>query len=158
MNQESTSQGSKKGVIAPWLLIVIIIVLLGGGGYIIWHYFGAKSSTTVTTTPAAPTSAKKVSPNPTAIPISTAPSTQNDTSLLINLCKTQNSQGITCEVEKIDGNFATGIASGIGGGAHWYAKKVNDEWAMIINGVQDDPPCSKTSDFPKTIVPTCGQY
>lgn len=151
MNREST-----KGAIAPWLLMVFIIVLLGGGGYLVWYFYGSKSgTTTATTTPTALTSAKKVSPSPTT---TTSATVTSDTSLLIKLCESNNS-GMTCEVNNIDGNYAIGTAAYVdkGVGGHWYAKKVNGTWTMVVNGAQDTPSCSKTSDFPKSLVPTCSQ-
>ncbi|MCL5407730.1 MAG: hypothetical protein M1429_04540 [Patescibacteria group bacterium] len=147
----------QKGTIATWLLVTIILVfllLLVGVGFFGWHYF-KNNKTSVSVSP-SPTSSIISEKSPTVTPKSSASSAENDKSLLASLCKKENNfPGITCEVTKIDGNYAYGSASGTGGGAIWYAKKVNGEWQMVIKGTQDSPSCSETSDFPKTIVPTC---
>ncbi|MFA6492886.1 MAG: hypothetical protein WCV58_01990 [Patescibacteria group bacterium] len=137
----------KKGTIATWLLVTIILVfvlLFVGIGYFGWNHFKNNKTSVL----ASPSSAVTSSP--------LASSAKNDESLLISLCQKENNfPDITCEVIKIDGNYAYGSAGGTGGGAIWYAKKVDGTWTTIIKGTQDSPSCSETSDFPKTIVPTC---
>lgn len=90
-------------------------------------------------------------------------SAKDDSVLLLTLCQSNN-PGTICAVKKIEGNFAKGTSSSTSGaGANWYARKTSGVWALVANGsgsygFQDDPACSKTSDFPKSIVPTCGDY
>lgn len=117
------------------IIIVVVVVLLGGTGYFVWK--------------------SRTKPVPST---SNSPSAGNSnaTTSLMSLCQTNN-PGMTCEVTKVDGNYAYGSASGTGGGAVWYAKKVDDKWTIVIPGVQNDPPCAKTTDFPKTIVPVCSK-
>jgi len=86
----------------------------------------------------------------------TSTTSATDTAALAKLCQSSN-PGLTCAVGTVSGNYATGTASDTSEGSHWYAKKVSDTWTMVQNGLQDDPSCTKTSDFPKTIVPTCAQ-
>lgn len=88
----------------------------------------------------------------------------DDNSALAKICQSafKGYTGLNCTVTKIDGNYATGTASDptAGAGANWYARKTSATWKLVGTdsyGFQDDPPCSDTVGFPKTIVPSCSQ-
>lgn len=140
MNEPASSQETglhpQKRPIWPWFLVVLAVIVLVTGGFLAWRYF-SKSSNSSSPTDSSPTNS------------STA-----DSTALMSLCQTAN-PGLTCEVLKTDGNYATGAASASAGGAHWFAKKTNGTWAMVIKATQNDPQCSLVSDFPKSIAPTC---
>lgn len=61
-------------------------------------------------------------------------------------------------VSKIEGDYAKGGASPIGGarGAYFIAAKVSGNWAIVYDG-QAMPYCSQIApyNFPKTMVPEC---
>jgi hypothetical protein len=60
-------------------------------------------------------------------------------------------------VSKIIGNYAQGGAAAEGGGAMWFAAKVNGTWNLVWdgNGVILCTEISGFPDFPKTMIPEC---
>lgn len=138
MEETTNESGMSMGMVVG--IVVIVALVVGAGVYSYANNKAAKEKQDLNAQ--SPELQSQVS------------SAKDDTSLLTTLCQSNNS-GLTCAVGKIEGNFATGTSSDTNEGSHWYAKKVNGTWTMAQNGLQDDPSCSKTSDFPKSIVPTC---
>ena len=90
--------------------------------------------------------------------VSATVTTDDDTALL-KICQA-GFPGFSCAVSRRDGNYATGTASDSAEGVNWYARKTSNTWTLIGTdsyGFQDFPLCLEVSDFPKTIVPECGQ-
>ena len=138
MEETTNKSGMSTGMVI--VIAVIVAIVFGGGTY---TYINNKAAI----------EKKDLNAQITELQ-SQVSSAKDDTSLLLTLCKSNNS-GMNCAVGKVEGNFATGTASDTNEGSHWYAKKVNGIWTMAQNGLQDDPSCPKTSDFPKSIVATC---
>jgi len=60
-------------------------------------------------------------------------------------------------VSKITGDYAQGGASAQGGGAMWFAAKVNGAWKLVWdgNGVILCKDIASYPDFPKSMIPEC---
>jgi len=145
----------QKGTNVTWLLVIIIFILAVGIIFLLWYFLVKSKQPTPQITPTqVSATTPAISPKTTPSSIKTTIPSANDAELLMTLCQEKN-PGMTCEVTKVDGNYAYGTAGGSGGGAVWYAKKTGGDWTIVIPGVQDSPSCADTADFPKTIVPIC---
>lgn len=106
----------------------------------------------------------KVSPTPTSVPsmepnsptsMDTKPSPTNDKTELINTINPTHDSAIGVTIQKISGNFATGgigPSDGNGGGAVWYAVKIDGQWKEVWTG-QSHISCKVVNqyDIPKDI-------
>ena len=69
----------------------------------------------------------------------------------------EDANASTYTVSQIQGNYAKGMASAGGGGAMWFAAKVNGTWKLVFIG-NGSIQCSQLTDypdFPNTMIPEC---
>jgi len=69
-------------------------------------------------------------------------------------------QGMVVTVSENDGQYATGTAGSddpMGGGGHWFAKKVGGSWEIVWdgNGFVMCEDLIDYPDFPATLIPEC---
>ena len=60
-------------------------------------------------------------------------------------------------VSRVEGNFAKGGATETGGGAMWFAAKVNGQWMLVYdgNGIITCDALKNYQDFPASFIPEC---
>ena len=117
---------------------------------------------TKTALPASSTPTVVSSLTPTIIPSPTA--TVDETLALIKAVKAAlvvehgpGAASLDVTVSKIDGNYAEGAASAQGGGAMWFAAKVNGVWKLVWdgNGQIDCSSLIAYPSFPTDMIPEC---
>lgn len=60
-------------------------------------------------------------------------------------------------IKKVEGNYASGMVNGSGGGGMWFAAKVNGTWMIVSdgNGVTMCSDLAPYPAFPKGMIPEC---
>ena len=66
-------------------------------------------------------------------------------------------KSLSFTISKIEGTYAQGGISGMGGGAMWFAAKIGDTWKLVWdgNGVILCTDLTDYPDFPKDMIPEC---
>lgn len=118
--------------------------------------------TTHTALPASQTPTVASSQMPTIVPSLTA--TVDETKVLIAAVKAAlvvehgpDAANLDVTVSKIEGNYAEGAASTQGGGAMWFAAKINGTWQLVWDG-NGEILCSALiafPSFPADMIPEC---
>jgi len=155
------------------VVIVILLVLFGGGAFYLGQTY---KFVPVTQTEVIPTFQPDGSeqalpivtstPVPTQVPTHSAGSGQavDDTAALIAMVKASevarvgaDANASTYTVSLIQGNYAKGMAGGSGGGAVWFAAKVNGTWKLVFigNGTVQCSQLVNYPNFPNTMIPEC---
>lgn len=135
------------------IFVTAVLVFLGATLY----YKGLPSFPSYNKTPVSTESAVVIT---TPSPIPTADESV-DLSLLIKaaliLKHGQDAESLNVTVSKIEGNYASGGASGQGGGGMWFAAKVNGNWKLVWdgNGQINCTDIAPYPDFPSTMIPEC---
>jgi hypothetical protein len=146
---------------------VLILVLLGGLAYGA-YYFGTKNTQKqpVETSSQNPSSNQKsVIPFKAELTAVSKPSPVADEASILKITiknalvakhgNEANSLNIT--VSKINGDYASGMASSQGGGGLWFAAKVKGTWILVTDG-NGITPCSDLipyPQFPISMIPQC---
>ncbi|MGA2910778.1 MAG: hypothetical protein ABSE04_03225 [Candidatus Microgenomates bacterium] len=69
----------------------------------------------------------------------------------------QDAASLNITISKIEGNYASGMASAQGGGGIWYAAQLNGKWILVWdgNGQIDCSSLAAYPAFPKDLIPSC---
>lgn len=61
------------------------------------------------------------------------------------------------KISKLEGDYASGMVNGDGGGGMWFAARVNNKWKVVAdgNGVTLCSQLEPYPDFPKSMIPEC---
>ena len=64
---------------------------------------------------------------------------------------------LSYSIKKVEGNYASGMVNGSGGGGMWFSAKVNGTWVIVSdgNGVTLCSDLTPYPDFPKDMIPEC---
>jgi hypothetical protein len=135
------------------IFVTAVLVFLGATIY----YKGFPSFPSYNKTPVSTESAivlETPSPKPTADESTDLP-VLIKTALILK--HGSNAESLNVTVSKIEGNFASGGASGQGGGGMWFAAKVNGNWKLVWdgNGQINCTDIIAYPDFPTTMIPEC---
>lgn len=103
-------------------------------------------------------------PTPTAAVSSTPKGSESENSVLIKLIKDSlvqkhgsSAANLNITVSKIEGEYASGGASGEDGGGMWFAARLNGKWTLVWdgNGQINCIDISPFSEFPSDMIPEC---
>lgn len=141
-----------------------ILLLLGlGAGY----YFSTgkliPTKTTVTTTISVTETATPSSSSAPTATVTTTPTPDDKAALLVAIKASEVARyGADANlseytVTKIEGNYAKGQVSASGGGAQWFAAKVNGVWKIVFvgNGSVQCSDLTNYPNFPNSMIPEC---
>jgi hypothetical protein len=138
------------------LLTLILISVIAAGGYYILIYQPQKSPVPADLT------IQQITPsaNPSVMPSATVDETETIKSAVKSAIVAKrgvSANELTYTVSEIIGNYARGGASAQGGGAMWFAAKLNGTWTLVWdgNGVILCTDIAGYPDFPKTMIPEC---
>jgi len=154
--------------------IVILLALIGAGGFYLGqtHKLVPATQTEITPTSQPESGSEQAlpivtsTPIPTQVPTHSAGSGQavDDKAALVAMVKASevarvgaDANASTYTVSQIQGNYARGMASASGGGAIWFAAKVNGTWKLVFIG-NGSVQCSQLvnyPNFPNTMIPEC---
>ncbi len=64
---------------------------------------------------------------------------------------------LSYSIKKVEGDYASGMVNGSGGGGMWFAAKVNGKWTIVSdgNGVIECSDLAPYPTFPKDMIPEC---
>jgi hypothetical protein len=148
-------------------IIVILIALVAVGGFYLGQTYKLVPTTQTEVMPTNPPAAGleetpfpvvTSTPFPTQIPII------DDKAALVAMVKASevarigaDANASTYTVSQIQGNYARGMASASGGGAIWFAAKVNGTWKLVFigNGTVQCSQLVNYPNFPNTMIPEC---
>jgi hypothetical protein len=135
------------------IFVTAVIVFLGATVY----YKGLPSFPSYNKTPVSTESAvAEVTPSPLPVADESA-----DLAIFIKaaliLKHGSNAESLNVTVSKIEGNYASGGASGQGGGGMWFAAKVGGVWKLVWdgNGQINCTDIAPYPGFPNSMIPEC---
>lgn len=151
---------------AKSIVIGIIILVLGvGGGYYFATNYKVTPQGQPVVTPATEVVIETVTPIPTPTQtVAVATPTPDEKAAVIAAVKASEVARIgadanteTYTVSKIQGNYAKGSAGGQGGGAQWFAAKVNGTWKLVFigNGTVQCSDLTNYPNYPVAWIPEC---
>lgn len=148
----------KKGFISTFIAILASIVAIGALLYIFQPNLFKNLLPAGITQNITPTTSPVVTGSST--PTSTVDETETIKAAMkaaIIAKRGQSASELTFSVSKIEGNYAKGGASAAGGGAMWFAAKVNGKWTLVWdgNGVILCSDITAYPDFPKDMISEC---
>jgi hypothetical protein len=161
----------------PWIFALVLLIASSLACQAVSNPSSKATTTPTNTIPAlvattvAPTSSTiPATISPTAAPSATATfppiptATVDETQTLIKAIQAAlvdehgpDAASLTITVDKIEGNYAQGGASAQGGGAMWFAAKINGQWKLVWdgNGQIDCASLAPYPDFPTDMIPEC---
>jgi len=135
------------------IFVTAVIVFLGATVY----YKGLPSFPSYNKTPVSTESAvAEVTPSPLPVVDESV-----DLAIFIKaaliLKHGSNAETLNVTVSKIEGNYASGGASGQGGGGMWFAAKVGGVWKLVWdgNGQINCTDIAPYPAFPNSMIPEC---
>jgi len=136
------------------IFVTAVLVFLGATVYYKGlPSFSTPSGVSVTSQEVMPTS----TPSPAPLPVdeSTALISAIKDALVVERGPDATSLNVT--VSKIEGNYASGLASAQAGGGIWYSAKVEGQWKLVWdgNGQIDCVAVGSYPAFPKDMIPEC---
>ncbi len=145
------------------VFITAVVVFLGATFY----YKGLPTFPSYNKSPVATQSQVSQTPVPIVVTATATPSTTQVADENISIVSAvqaalvsehgPDAQTLNITISKIEGNYASGGASGQGGGGMWYAAKVSGIWKLVWDG-NGQINCSDIAPypaFPTDMIPEC---
>ncbi len=143
------------------IIVVLTLILLGAGGF----YAGQKYKLVPAfgPTPTVTTSSPSDTATPTTAPTSTGQAVDEKAAVIAAVKASEfarigaDANTETYTVTQIQGDYAKGSAGGEGGGAQWFAAKVNSTWKLVFigNGTIACADLTSYPNYPSAWIPEC---